>query len=329
MGILKSILKYAAPVIGAAAGSYFGPGLGLSSGIGGALGGALGGAIGGGKKGRISGALGGGALGYMAGPSISGGISSLLGKAGGAGNITDFFGGKDIWGNGGLPSGSLGSITSQLSGHEGVHAASGGAGGAAANLAKVAGSAAAGGAPAAAAGAGAGVAGAAGGASGGIMGGLGDLIKNNPSLLAGGISLLSNFAGEKAMPGEKQLKQIAKQQQAMTNNYLNGSLSPADQSAVDNATNDAEAAIRSKYASMGLSGSTMEMQEIAGAKERSKVLGKQLATTTLNNASQALGLSSQLYSQIMNYEVQKDNQLADAISSMTSALGFNQGLQAA
>jgi hypothetical protein len=294
----KNLARYAAPVAGAALGSFGAGELGFSPAIGGALGGALGGFAGGEFTGAGTGAslleagLG-GVGGYLAGPTIA----DLTGATPGpsvAGAGTGIGGGSsldDLLKNMGTGSAAEASIPSI---------------------------AAEGAVPAIGAAAAPGVATGAAAAGAGGLGGIADFFKNNPALVAGGVGLGAQFLSQPSgdYPAETALNKNAELLGGTGRAGLSGNLTPSAQVAY----NDAVTTIKAQYANMGLGGSTMEAQDIAAAKERA-------VATSAQEGLQELGLSDSLYAQILGYQQQRDDQLSTAISNLMSSIGYGYGAQ--
>lgn len=289
MSFLKDLVHYGAPVAGAALGSIGGGALGFSPAIAGAVGGGLGGVLGNefGGKGGIGGDLLEGGLGaaggYFAGPSLASLTGTTPGpEAAGSGGLDDLL--KNI-GTGSAAEASIPAI--------GASAAPGVATGALG-------------------------AGAAGGAAAGGLGGIGDFFSKNPALLAGGVGLGAQLIGGSSTPAaETALNKNAKLLGQQGTAGVNGQITPSAQIAL----NDAITSIKSSYANSGLSGSTMEAQEIQAATERA-------IATSSQQGLQELGLSNDLYSSILGYEQKNDQQLSDAISNLMSSIGYGQGAKA-
>lgn len=182
-----------------------------------------------------------------------------------------------------------------------------------------------------------------------ILGGVGNLFKNNAGLLTllglgvGGqlaSPALSKALGLNKVPGSENLTSLAQQEAslaqqqqqlgaALESPLVTGVLPPGQQQAVTNALNDAIATIKGRYASLGLSGSTMEADAIANAQNRSvEVAGQleqQMAQTgaqAVSSATSALGLESQIYDTLLNATIQQDAQLGNAISNFASSVGL-------
>jgi hypothetical protein len=134
--------------------------------------------------------------------------------------------------------------------------------------------------------------------------------------------------------------QIPNQPQLMGNaNYLtqagkqltkplldNAPLPSGAQSAIDLAKQANEAAVRSAFASMGLSGSTMEAQALqnvantAAAEQFKNMLA--LATQGFNN----IGAANSTYAALANAMLQQDQAFTNALGAFLGALGRNSGL---
>lgn len=125
-------------------------------------------------------------------------------------------------------------------------------------------------------------------------------------------------SSEKAL--EAQATQSASQGTALQGYLQNGTLPPGAKAGLDQATNSAKAAIRSKYASMGMSGSSSEQQELAAADMASQAQGEQEALNLFNSGINESQLSSQLYQNILNATLQQDQQLSSSIGNFASSI---------
>lgn len=293
----KSLVKYGAPVAGAALGSVGGGALGLSPAIGGAIGGGLGGVLGsevGGKGGIGNDLLAGGlgaAGGYLAGPTLADWAGTTPGVTSAAGaSLPNASGGTSL-------DDMLRTIGSGSAMEASIPAAAGTAG----VESLVPGIAAA--APAATAGA-------------DIGSGLMNFIQKNPALVVGvgglGAQLLGS--GNSDYPAEKSLNAQAEMLSNLGAAGVNGQLTPSAQVAF----NDAVTSIKASYANMNLSGSTMEAQDIAAAKSRAIAASAQ-------EGLQEIGSSGDLYRAILGYQQEQDKDLSDAIGNLISSIGYGQG----
>ena len=139
-----------------------------------------------------------------------------------------------------------------------------------------------------------------------------------------------------------------------------GNLPPGAQTLVNNALNDATNSIKSKYAQLGLTGSTMESQELASANAQAQAqsfqYAQQLTNTGLSEASAAtsdinsaaaiqtniinaglsasglsateLGMSATIYNDILTQQVAQDTALQQALANFASASAIGVGLAA-
>lgn len=170
-----------------------------------------------------------------------------------------------------------------------------------------------------------------------IAGKLGDTLKGLPgkaldSLAANplqtavsGLSLLNNNStakqiGEQEKVLQAQAAQTNAQVQPLLNSLTTGQLPAGAQSLIDQQTQSEITQIKNKYAQMGLSGSTMEQQEISAAGERAQsqvfTIAQQMASTGL----QALGASSGISQNLLNQLMAEDKDASTAIGGLGSAL---------
>jgi hypothetical protein len=104
-----------------------------------------------------------------------------------------------------------------------------------------------------------------------------------------------------------------------------GTLPAGLQDALRGATNAAKAQVRSKYAQMGLAGSTMESQALGQIDQTS---ASQTAQIAMQLFQQGVGLdqiASQIYSNLLRVEMQQDTNLQNAVSSFARGIsgGFS------
>jgi len=153
-----------------------------------------------------------------------------------------------------------------------------------------------------------------------------DSIANNPIQAAlGGMSLLNQNSVSKQIGQQEQALQAqAAESQAqvapLLSSLSSGQLPAGAQSLIDQQTQAEITQIKSKYAQMGLAGSTMEAQEISSAHERAQsqvfTIAQQMASTGL----QALGASSGISQNLLNTLMEEDKGAASAIGNLGSAL---------
>lgn len=235
-----------------------------------------------------------------------------------------------------------------------------------------------------------------GGAAGGAGFDWSKFLTNNVGSLAGagvgGAALLSQLMqpkGAGALPGGADVSNIASMSQAqqqqlvqalLTQNanqqaqfapiiaggqateaqlldpLTSGKLPPAAEQSVVNAVNDAKAATKSRYASLGLTGSTAETDALAAIDNNAIgqrfSIAQNMANTALQAGNQALsalststgatgsllgqvgaaetasqGIQAQIYQTLMNQQISQNKDLQTAIGNFTTALGKVQGSQ--
>lgn len=169
----------------------------------------------------------------------------------------------------------------------------------------------------------------AGGSGGGAGGGnpLGGL------LTAGGLAGLvgSLFTNNGLGPAADALNAKAKNQEDLVNNqilptalanqqgYINGQALRS----IDQQLQRSEASMRQRYAEMGMSGSTMEAQDLAGLREQAQTQSfneaQQMAATGLSTAASLSGQDAQIYQQLMQEQVAQDAALQDAMARVAAA----------
>lgn len=142
---------------------------------------------------------------------------------------------------------------------------------------------------------------------------------------------------------------------------LTGKLPDQAEASVVQATNDAKAALRQRYANMGLSGSTQEAQALASIDQNAESqrfsIAQGMASTAMQSGTQALqalstqsgavsagasdterllglqgqtdtsslGLQNQVYQSLMNQQISQNKDLSTAIANFAGALGKIQG----
>lgn len=158
---------------------------------------------------------------------------------------------------------------------------------------------------------------------------LGTLIsgaKNNPGLALGGALVgyegLKQLQGLGVFPGYNQIVGAAGQlgaQATQLQSYLtSGTLPPGVQTAINQATTSAQAAIRSQYASRGMSGSSAEAADLANAERQAVSQGTNIAMQLLNQGVSEARLSASLYQNIMQASLQQDAGLGQALAVLAA-----------
>lgn len=111
-----------------------------------------------------------------------------------------------------------------------------------------------------------------------------------------------------------------------------GVLPQGAQQQVTQALNDSITSIKSKYASLGLTGSTAEQAAISEAQSQSQqmtfTIAQQMAQTGIQAGNQAtadLGLEGTIYNDLTQAQISQDTALQNAIASFTGAIGGGVG----
>lgn len=125
------------------------------------------------------------------------------------------------------------------------------------------------------------------------------------------------------LPGAAQQEAYAQRMgqigQQMTEPLLTGQLPAGYQSALDRMQKSAEAQVKSRYAQMGLSGSSMERQELAAIPQQLETQKLQIAQSLAAQGMQSMGLSSAAYNQIAQNTLEQDKELANALALFGAA----------
>ncbi len=159
-----------------------------------------------------------------------------------------------------------------------------------------------------------------------------DAIKDNPGAIiaAGGLGYQA-LQSQKPPEGLDALRGAASKlgaQGDVLQGYLtSGTLPPGVQSSLTSAAESAKASIRSRYASRGMSGSSAEAADLARVDRDIASKGADVAIQLLQTGIKETGLSSELYTAIMNGELERDKELGSAIGNFASSFaGGSPGL---
>ena len=157
------------------------------------------------------------------------------------------------------------------------------------------------------------------------FGTLADAVGNNAApLIAGGGLALSALRGNTPVAGQGALSAEAASlaaNGATLQGYLSSGTLPAGvQQSIVQATDAAKASIRSRYAAMGQSGSSAEMQDLASVDQHAATQGATIATQLLNTGISETGLSEQIYANLLNAATQQNAQLGQAIGNFATSL---------
>ena len=132
------------------------------------------------------------------------------------------------------------------------------------------------------------------------------------------------LAGQQPVKGTNDLRSEAQalqaQAAALQNPLSTGVLPQAWQQSVSHAADEAKTAIRSRYAAMGQTGSSAEMQDLAQVDQQASSQGLQIAQQLFQAGATQSGMSNQLYSKLLDNAVQQDAQLGSALSGFGNAV---------
>jgi hypothetical protein len=147
----------------------------------------------------------------------------------------------------------------------------------------------------------------------------------NPALLLGGAGLLkAETTKNKPVAGQQalglQALQDQQQGQQLQSYIQNGTLPPGIQAGLDQAHQAAQATIKSQYAARGQSGSSAEQQDLNNLALNVSSQGAQIATGLLQTGIQESQMSSKIYEQLMQTQIQQDSALSGAIANFAGAL---------
>lgn len=150
------------------------------------------------------------------------------------------------------------------------------------------------------------------------------LAANAGPLVAGGGLLANVVQGNKPVAGENQVNAAAAADTAAGNQnqaYLqNGTLPPGAQASINQAAQSQKAAIKSRFAQMGSSGSSSEQQELAAVDQWAQGQGSQLALELLKSGISQSQMGAALYSDISKNALAQDQSLASSIGAFASSL---------
>ncbi len=155
------------------------------------------------------------------------------------------------------------------------------------------------------------------------------LAANAAPLIAGGGLLANVVQGNKPVKGESQVNAAAAADTAagaQNQSYLqNGTLPPGAQASIHQAAQSQKAAIKSRFAQMGNSGSSAEQQELAAVDQWAQGQGSQLALQLLNSGISQSQMGAALYSDISKNALAQDQSLASSIGAFASSFSGGTG----
>ena len=159
----------------------------------------------------------------------------------------------------------------------------------------------------------------------GLLGGVKSFMKDYGSLALGGAGLAYNMLkGNEPVPYSAQLESQAAQLQAQgaqLQGYLtSGTLPPGMDAALQSAHNAAAAAIRSRYANMGMSGSSAEMNDLSNLAYTTVSQGANIASQLMQTGVNEQQFASGLYQNLMAQSVAQDTAMSNAMAGFTNAM---------
>jgi hypothetical protein len=152
------------------------------------------------------------------------------------------------------------------------------------------------------------------------LGGGFDALLANKDLIGAGALAFPLLTGPESMPGEDQLAALAQQLQSSGAQLSSGQLPPGMQSGLDSANAAAKAAMRSMFASRGMSGSSSEVAALANIDQTTAKHGAEIAMGLLQRGIEANRMSGALYATIMQKAMADDDRLGKSIGRISAAL---------
>ena len=131
------------------------------------------------------------------------------------------------------------------------------------------------------------------------------------------------YAGTKELKGQaSDLGALGKQNAS----YLStGTLPAGVQTGINQATQSAIAAIKSRYASVGMSGSSSEQSDIANAQANAQAQGAQIAMQLMQQGASEMQMSSQIYESLINNTMASDKEFASSFTNLAQMVGGGSG----
>lgn len=154
--------------------------------------------------------------------------------------------------------------------------------------------------------------------------GVGGLVKNISPLISGGAGLASVLKGSGSNNVTNQLQANATSAQQAAAPLLAataGALPQGEEQDVQNTLAASIAQIKAKYAQMGLSGSTMEQQDIANANNQASAQRATMAQQAVTTGANVLGVSNQGFTNVAASQAADDKSFQEALTALASAFG--------
>lgn len=158
-----------------------------------------------------------------------------------------------------------------------------------------------------------------------------DKFTQNPAMLIGALPLAMSLfgSGNAPYPAEQQLNKMGtnlnSQGQSLAGYLQSGTLPPGAQANVDAGKAAAQARIRSAAARTGTAGSTMEAQQLAETDQQAAGQQFLLADQLLGQGMNAEQLAAGDFRSVLSAQMQRDQQLQNAILNAGRALGGGTG----
>jgi hypothetical protein len=154
---------------------------------------------------------------------------------------------------------------------------------------------------------------------------VGSFLKDYGALGLSGAGLALNMLKGNQKPEFQANVQAAaqqlQQQGAQLQSYLSsGTLPPGMAAAMSSAHASAEAAIRSRYANMGMSGSSAEMSDLSNLAYTTVSQGATIASTLLATGVSEQQFAAGLYQNLMATSLAQDTAMSNAIGGFTNAM---------
>lgn len=161
----------------------------------------------------------------------------------------------------------------------------------------------------------------------GIASGFESFMKNNSGLLSAAGMGAQYLMSNKQSGAEKNLRDLAGRQGATARSFLeagaSGQLPQGLSEGIMQGYEAAKTSIRNKYAGLGLSGSTMEMQELNDLERRLASQKFDASMALVNQGMDASQIANNTYTALVNKELADDSALADALFNMMRGTGYS------
>jgi hypothetical protein len=152
-------------------------------------------------------------------------------------------------------------------------------------------------------------------------------LRNNQGLLSAAGLGAQALMGDRESAMERNLRDSANRARGYADTFINagttGQLPQGLSEGIMQGYEAAKAAIRNKYAGLGLSGSTMEMQELNNLEQRLATQKFDASMNLANTGFQAAGVADATYRALLQNEMNNDIQLMEAIARLSGAGGYS------